>query len=260
MATQATALKSLTNAQVIALVGPLCTEDMCANGILASITMAQFILESSYGKSELAQNANNLFAMKESLSGNSWEGSTWDGESIYTKETTEQNDDGTYTTVTATFRKYDSIEDSIADHSAYLAGAKSGKSLRYDGISGCTNYEDAANILADGGYATSSTYASTLCKLIEKWNLTKFDADVDYVDRTASGMTDADCPFLVSVSITNLNIRKGPGTDYDKTGKYTGKGTFTIVKVKTGKGSTLGWGKLKSGAGWISLDYCEKVE
>lgn len=61
----------------------------------------------------------------------------------------------------------------------------------------------------------------------------------------------------VKVNISDLNIRKGPGTDYAKTGKYTGKGTFTITEVKSGTGSQKGWGKLKSGAGWISLDYCE---
>jgi hypothetical protein len=65
--------------------------------------------------------------------------------------------------------------------------------------------------------------------------------------------------YKVKVSISDLNIRKGPGTNYAKTGKYTGKGTFTIVETKSGKGSTAGWGKLKSGAGWISLDYAVKV-
>jgi hypothetical protein len=65
--------------------------------------------------------------------------------------------------------------------------------------------------------------------------------------------------YKVKVTISDLNIRKGPGTNYAKTGKYTGKGTFTIVDTKSGKGSTAGWGKLKSGAGWISLDYAVKV-
>ena len=69
-----------------------------------------------------------------------------------------------------------------------------------------------------------------------------------------------DVPFTVKVSISNLNIRKGPGTDYAKTGKFTGKGVFTILEVKSGKGSTAGWGRLKSGAGWISLDYVERIE
>lgn len=64
--------------------------------------------------------------------------------------------------------------------------------------------------------------------------------------------------FKVRVSITNLNIRSGAGTDYAKRGTIA-PGVYTIVETKTGKGSTKGWGKLKSGAGWISLDYTEKA-
>lgn len=60
-------------------------------------------------------------------------------------------------------------------------------------------------------------------------------------------------PYLVRVAIDDLNIRKGPGTSYEKIGKYTGKGTFTIVEEQNG------WGRLKSGAGWISLAYTTKV-
>ena len=63
----------------------------------------------------------------------------------------------------------------------------------------------------------------------------------------------------MEVSISNLNIRKGPGTNYERTGKFTGKGTFTITETKKGKGSDAGWGKLKSGAGWISLDYAKRI-
>ena len=64
--------------------------------------------------------------------------------------------------------------------------------------------------------------------------------------------------FLFRVSISDLNIRRGPGTNYLATGRFTGKGTFTIVEVQEGKGSTKGWGRLKSGAGWISLDHGER--
>lgn len=65
--------------------------------------------------------------------------------------------------------------------------------------------------------------------------------------------------FKVRVDATDLNIRKGPGTNYSKTGKHTGKGTFTIAETKSGAGSAKGWGKLKSGAGWISLDFAKRV-
>lgn len=67
-------------------------------------------------------------------------------------------------------------------------------------------------------------------------------------------------PICVGVDIDDLNIRKGPGTDTPKTGRYTGRGIFTITQVQNGKGSTLGWGKLKSGLGWISLDYCTIIK
>lgn len=101
---QATALKALTDAEVVAKVAPLFTANQKQSGILASVSLAQFILESGYGKSELAQNANNCFGMKKSLSGNSWAGSAWDGQSVYTKQTGEQNPDGSYETITADFR------------------------------------------------------------------------------------------------------------------------------------------------------------
>ena len=68
-----------------------------------------------------------------------------------------------------------------------------------------------------------------------------------------------DVPFLFKVSIPDLNIRRGPGTNYNMTGRFTGAGTFTIVEVKEGSGAKNGWGRLKSGAGWISLDYGKRV-
>ena len=69
----------------------------------------------------------------------------------------------------------------------------------------------------------------------------------------------AKVPFEVKVEILNLNIRTGAGDGYARTGHTTGKGVFTIVEVKEGSGSKAGWGKLKSGAGWISLDYAKRV-
>lgn len=65
--------------------------------------------------------------------------------------------------------------------------------------------------------------------------------------------------FPVKVSIPDLRIRSGPGTDTDATGKFTSIGVFTITEVKDGPGSAKGWGKLKSGAGWIALDFAQKI-
>lgn len=76
---------------------------------------------------------------------------------------------------------------------------------------------------------------------------------------SSGGMTNADCPFLVRVTAKDLRIRKGNGTDTAWTGKYVPPGVYTIVEVKAGKGSNAGWGRLKSGAGWIALSYCKRV-
>ena len=73
-------------------------------------------------------------------------------------------------------------------------------------------------------------------------------------EKPTGGTTGATVtPYLVRVKITNLNIRKGPGTNYGSTG-FIKPGVYTIVAESTGAGATK-WGKLKSGAGWISLKY-----
>lgn len=305
---QAASLKDMESAEVVTKVATLFTANQKQSGILASVSMAQFILESGYGKSELAQNANNCFGMKSSLSGNSWAGSAWDGHSVYTMQTGEQNTDGSYVTVTADFRKYGSIEDSIADHSAYLLGAMNGSKKRYEGLAGCTDYKKAVQIIKDGGYATSLDYVQNLCRVIEQWNLTQFDVAASVTPVTPAATlyrvrknwsdtasqkgafrdlsnakacadknpgysvfdengkavyptSTAFQPYTVRVSISDLRIRKGPGTNYGSRG-FTGKGVFTIVAEATGKGASK-WGLLKSFAGkrngWISLDYVKKV-
>ena len=63
--------------------------------------------------------------------------------------------------------------------------------------------------------------------------------------------------YKVKVTADSLNIRKGPGTNTVIAGAIKDKGVYTIVDEGNGPGATK-WGKLKSGAGWISLDYCQK--
>ena len=64
-------------------------------------------------------------------------------------------------------------------------------------------------------------------------------------------------PYTVKVSVTELRIRSGPGTDNASKG-FIAPGVYTIVEEADGQGAKR-WGKLKSGAGWISLDYAEKL-
>ena len=223
---QAKDLAALSNEEVILKVGPLFTADQQKTGVLASLSLAQFILESGYGKSELAQEANNCFGMKKSLSGNTWAGSVWDGKSIYTKKTKEQRSWGPET-VTAQFRKYACIEDSIADHSAYLA----------------------AQIVKAGGYATSTAYIDKLCSIIEQWKLTQYDAAAAPVEEEKPAAVKL--PYLIRVS-KRIDIKRNASAS-STTARKCPVGIYTIVAEQNG------YGKLKSGAGWVRLSDVRKI-
>jgi hypothetical protein len=59
------------------------------------------------------------------------------------------------------------------------------------------------------------------------------------------------------VTASSINIRKCPCAIYGTVGAITDKGAYTITEEVDGPGASK-WGKLKSGAGWISLDYCHR--
>lgn len=80
----------------------------------------------------------------------------------------------------------------------------------------------------------------------------KFKYIATEVNKLLGNKEAVDTPFLVKVKVSDLYIRRGPGTDYSTNG-FIKPGTYTIVETK-GK-----WGKLKSGVGWICLDYTTKV-
>lgn len=105
------------------------------------------------------------------------------------------------------------------------------------------------------------TNAKAVCDAHPGFSVYDNSGNVVYTAEASEIVTETttDVPFRVRVSITDLNIRRGAGTNYARTGRVTGVGVFTIVEVKSGQGSTAGWGKLKSGAGWISLDYAKRI-
>ena len=151
----------MTNQEFIETVGNMAVYDMRKTGVLASLTIAQAILESGWGRSELALEGNNLFGMKASLSGDNW-GSRWKGRVHYLRGTP--------------YRAYDSIQESVDDHSLYLLGATiDGKKLRYEGIEKATTTRQAAKILIDGGYTSGYQYVEDLVSLAKKYNLTAYD-------------------------------------------------------------------------------------
>ena len=78
------------------------------------------------------------------------------------------------------------------------------------------------------------------------------DGNAVYTSKTDSAGVPGDTTFKVRVSVPDLNIRTGPGTNYAATGRFTGAGVFTITAVQSRQGSS-------TGAGWIALDYAKRV-
>ena len=96
------------------------------------------------------------------------------------------------------------------------------------------------------------TYGGVVVAAVRKADLTLVSGGAT----TNKPTTPAFTPYTVKVSVTELRIRSGPGTDTDSKG-FIAPGVYTIVEEANGPGAKR-WGKLKSGAGWISLDYATK--
>lgn len=162
----------MTKEEFIGYIGQIASRDWQARRIcLPSVVIAQAILESGWGESELATKANAIFGIKK----NGWTGET------YVKPATEQRADGHYYIVDDTeWRAYEDWEQSIVDHNDYLATREKTKGvLRYKEIIGNSDYKAVCQLLKDCGYATSLTYPQKLINLIETYELTRFDKVVN---------------------------------------------------------------------------------
>ena len=158
----------MTSNEFIKCVSEIAVKDWLKRRImLPSVVIAQAILESGWGGSELATKANALFGIKK----NGWTGKT------YVKAATEQRPDGTYYVVDNTeWRAYDNWSDSIVDHNNYIATREvSSGVLRYKAILGNTDVKAVCELLRSCGYATSLTYPEKLLNLINQYNLTQYD-------------------------------------------------------------------------------------
>ncbi|SHH52189.1 Flagellum-specific peptidoglycan hydrolase FlgJ [Clostridium collagenovorans DSM 3089] len=137
-------------------------------GILPSITMAQAILESDWGKSNLATKANNLFGIKAEKN--------YTGETV-TFETTEFYNEA----IQDKFRKYDNVNLSIEDHAKFL---RENERYTYHGVFDANTYISQAKALENAGYSTAQDasgqkiYAKTLIDVIRSYNLQLVDSEI----------------------------------------------------------------------------------
>lgn len=130
--------------------------------VLASITIAQAILESDWGSSQLASQYHNLFGIK---------GTGADSKEMSTKEYT----DGKWIVIKGRFKVYDSWDASIKDHTQLMVNGTATNKQNYSKVTQATNYQEAAKALQRAGYATDPDYAKKLISVIQTYHLNRYD-------------------------------------------------------------------------------------
>ena len=146
----------ITPEQYVGLYKDIAVREMKRMGIPAAITLAQGLLETESGNSELVKKSNNHFGIKCK--------SNWTGEGV------THDDDS----LGECFRKYPNAEDSYRDHSNFLRAGKH-YSFLFDLAS--TDYKGWAYGLKKAGYATNPKYPAILIRYIEQYNLQRFNLD-----------------------------------------------------------------------------------
>lgn len=164
------------NINNIELIAPLIQSLQRDTGLLSSVTLSQFILESNYGKSELFKKTNNCFGMKSNLSANLWYGSVWNNLDVYNHISGEYLQGKGYIRMESSFRKYESIAHCILDYTSYLLNAGITGKKRFEGIEDSSmDYIEKCRIISNGQYATDPSYSNKLIDIIKKNKLTQYD-------------------------------------------------------------------------------------
>ncbi|HUX55408.1 MAG TPA: glucosaminidase domain-containing protein [Bacteroidales bacterium] len=169
----------------------LAVSEMKRTGIPSSITLAQGMIESDFGRSRLAREANNHFGIK---CHNDWKGPT-----------IRHNDDRR----NECFRKYRNPEESYYDHSDFLKSASRYSSLFYLDPS---DYKGWARGLKKAGYATNPDYANMLIRKIEEYNLSYFDSNNKRSGLQPSYTITGNNPGVVQ----NSDVERSPVTIFDE--------------------------------------------
>ncbi len=162
--------------------------EMMRVGIPASIKLAQGLLESNWGQSTLATQANNHFGIKC--------GSRWTGKEMYRGDD-DYGSDGKL--MQSCFRAYDSAFESYMAHSDFLLRS------RYAGLfeKSTLDYKGWAHGLKEAGYATDPKYPDKLIQIVEKYDLHRFDKEMN-------------ANFIEEVAVNNTSMPAVDISEYNK--------------------------------------------
>ena len=152
-----------TQAAFLSAVGAAAKQAQAQTGVPAAVTVAQAILESNWGQSGLSRIANNYFGIKAMGSLGS-DGAIW-------MPTLEYDSDGSAYTVTAPFRAYKSLADSVVDHDYLFVNL----GLYASAMAARNDPQEFARQIQQDGYATDPSYADKLISLMDQYNLYQYD-------------------------------------------------------------------------------------
>ena len=153
----------MKKSEFIPTVGTIVMTENAKRGypLFSSVVIAQAICESGWGTSQKMMKANAIFGIK---AGTNWKGK------VYNAKTQECYDGKTYTNITACFRAYDSLAESVADYFDLIT-----KLERYRKACIAETPLECITAIKNGGYATSPTYINTIMAIIKDNNLTQYD-------------------------------------------------------------------------------------
>lgn len=170
------------------------------NPLFSSVVIAQAICESGWGQSTIMMKANAIFGIKAT--------SDWKGK-VYNANTQECYDGVSYTNITACFRAYNSLAESISDYFDLIT-----KLERYRKATVAETPLECITAIKNGGYATSPTYIDTIMSIINSNNLTQYD-NVENVNNSVDNSENY-IEYIVKSGDTLSEIAEKYNTTYQK--------------------------------------------
>lgn len=192
----------MTKNEFIPTIAPLVVAENQRRGnpLFSSVVIAQAICESGWGQSTIMMKANAIFGIKAT--------SDWKGK-VYNANTQECYDGVSYTNITACFRAYDSLAESIADYFDLIT-----KLERYRKATVAETPLECITAIKNGGYATSPTYIDTIMSIINSNNLTQYD-NVENVNNSVDNSENY-IEYIVKSGDTLSEIAEKYNTTYQK--------------------------------------------
>ena len=191
----------MTKNEFIPTIAPLVVAENNNRGkpLYPSVVIAQAICESGWGQSKIMMKANAIFGIKATAS--------WKGK-VYNANTQECYDGSTYTNITACFRAYNNLAESISDYFDLIT-----KSERYRRAIVAETPLECITAIKNGGYATSPTYINTIMSIINSNNLTQYD-NVEDVENSVNNSNYIE--YIVKSGDTLSAIAQKYNTTYQK--------------------------------------------